>query len=490
MAQTTTMDSSAAGGARSVIDEPPLVVDLDSTLIRTDLLLEAALLLVKHQPLAALRLPLWLLRGRARLKRELANRIPLDVALLPYQEALCAYLREERSRGRRIVLASASDEAFVEQVASHLGVFDQVMGSNGTDNLKGVNKRDRLVREFGDKGFDYVGDARSDLFVWSAARAAIVVGGSRRLRAEAAKRTTVARIIEKPQVAPLPSLRALRTHHWLKNLLLFLPLLAAHRVNEPELLARTVLAFGSFCLLASGLYAFNDLLDINADRRHPRKRFRPIAAGELPVLQAMAMVPLLVAGAFAVAYPLPAGFVAYLALYCALTLAYSLRLKQIVLLDVIVLAGLYVIRVLAGAAAVDLAVSRWLLGFSMFTFLSLALLKRYTEIVTMRAVAGEHTRVRGYHSTDAGLLLAMGTAAGYLAVVILALYADTVTASRLYSRHELIWLVCPVFLYWISYLWLMAQRNLMTYDPVVFAVRDRTSRVTILIILALFVLAV
>lgn len=477
---------------RDAADEPPLVVDLDNCLVKTDLLVESILLLIKRNPLAALRLPFWLLRGRAVLKRQLANRVTLETGLLPYREALCALLREEHQRGRRLILASASDEKVAGQVATHLGFFDQVMGSDGVNNLKGSTKRDRLVQEFGEQGFDYAGDTRSDLPVWSSARAAIVVGRSPGLRAAAARRTKVERVIGAGRRSwlPLPFIRALRTHHWLKNVLVFVPLLAAQRLNEFDVVASALVAFGSFCLVASGLYVFNDLFDLNADRRHPRKRLRPIPAGNLPLIQAMAMVPFLLVGAFLLASLLPPAFRTALAVYCGLTLIYSMRLKQIVLLDVIVLASLYVIRILAGAAAVDVPISRWLLGFSMFAFLSLALLKRYTEIVTMRAIAGEGTQVRGYLSTDAGLLIAMGTASGYLAVAILALYADTATAARYYTRHELIWLVCPLFLYWISYLWLMAQRNRMPYDPVVFAVRNRTSQVLILIMLGLFVLAV
>jgi 4-hydroxybenzoate polyprenyltransferase len=454
------------------------------------LLIEAILLLIKRNPLAALRLPLWLLRGRAVMKRELATRVTLDIGLLPYRVELCAWLGEEQKRGRRLILASASDEKFAGQVAAHLGFFDRVIGSDGANNLKGAAKRDRLVREFGEKGFDYAGDARSDLSIWSSARAAIVVSHSRRLRADAARRTRVDRVIKTPARSRLPFAGALRAHHWLKNVLVFVPLLAAQRFNELDVVGHALVAFGSFCLIASGIYIFNDLFDLNADRRHPRKKYRPIPAGDLPLIHAIAMVPLMLVGAFVLASGLPSAFVTALAVYCGLTLTYSLRLKQIVLLDVIVLASLYVIRILAGAAAVDVPISRWLLGFSMFAFLSLALLKRYTEIVTMRAIAGKATQVRGYLSTDAGLLIAMGTASGYVAVAILALYADTATAARYYTRHELIWLVCPLFLYWISYLWLMAQRNRMAYDPVVFAVRNRTSQVLIVIMLALFVLAV
>lgn len=258
--------------------EPPLVVDLDDCLVRTDLLVEAILTLIKRKPLTALCMPLWLLRGRAVLKRELANHVTLEIGLLPWREELCEWLSAEHQRGRRLVLASASDEKFAGQVAAHFGIFEKVVGSDGTTNLKGAAKRDRLVQEFGEKGFDYAGNAKCDLAVWSSARAAIVVSRSRRLQAGAARRTTVDRVIETRSRARLPAVGAMRTHHWLKNVLVFIPLLAAQRLNELDMVGSSVVAFGSFCLLASGLYIFNDLFDLNADRRHPRKKYRPIPA--------------------------------------------------------------------------------------------------------------------------------------------------------------------------------------------------------------------
>lgn len=466
--------------------EPPLVVDLDGTLVSTNLLIEGLLALVRVAPLAVLTLPFALFRGRAAAKRAVARRVTLEVATLPYRQDLLAHLREEAVLGRRLVLATANDGAFAEQVARHLGLFGQIIASDGVDNLKGARKRDRLVQRFGEKAFDYAGDARSDLPVWSSARYAIVVGSSHRLRAAVAARTTVTRSFQTPVASRWPVLRALRAHHWIKNLLVFVPLLAAQRFNEPTLAANAALSFGGFCLAASAFYVFNDLLDLDADRRHPRKRLRPIAAGELPLGQAIAMVPLLLGAAFVLTAGLPAGFLLLLASYCALTCAYSLRLKQVVLLDVIVLAGLYVLRILAGAEATDVPVSRWLLGFSMFTFLSLAMMKRHTEIVAMRIVT---PRIRGYRASDATLLLAMGVASGYLAAVILAIYAETATAEQYYARREFIWLICPAFVYWISYLWLMAERNRMTFDPVVFAVRNRTSYVLIMLMVGLSVLA-
>lgn len=465
---------------------PPLVVDLDGTLVATNLLLEAALMLVKDRPSELLRLPLWWLRGRAAVKREIWARARLDVGSLPYREPLGTYLRAEARGGRRLILATANDRAIATQVAHHLGLFDGIIASDGPADLDGRRKRDRLVDEFGAKGFDYVADRRADLEVWAAARRAIVVG-SRGLAAAAARRTAVERVFEKPGLVR-PALRALRAHHWLKNLLIFAPLLGAHRLEEPALVAMSLVAFASFCLLASGLYVFNDLLDLESDRRHPRKSLRPIPAGELPLGFALGMVPLLLAGGLGVATRLPRDFLVLSALYCGLTLAYSLRLKQIVLLDVIVLASLYVLRVVAGGAAGHTPVSRWLLSLSMFTFLSLALLKRHTEIVARAAVEGP-VRVRGYEASDATLLMAAGVASGYLAAAVLALYLDTPAALRYYGQREVLWLACPVFLYWISFLWLMAGRNRMLFDPVVFAVGNRTSQVLLLLMLGLYVLA-
>jgi len=470
--------------------EPPLVVDLDGTLVSTDLLIEAILALIERAPCEALLSPLWLLRGRAAAKRELASRVRPDIESLPYRQELCAYLREEARRGRRLVLATANDESFASEIARHLGFFERVIASDGVTNLKGPAKRERLVGEFGERGFDYVGDARSDFPVWSSARNAVVVGGAR-LSAAVAQLTTVQRVIAERTSSRVPPLfRALRTQHWLKNLLVFVPLLAAHRWNEPAVVGRALLAFASLCLIASGLYVCNDLFDLSADRHHPRKKLRPIPAGELPLGHAVAAVPVLLAVGFSIALCLPWGFFGAAAAYLVVALAYSLRLKRVVLLDVMLLTSLYLLRIGAGGAAVATPVSRWLLALSMFGFLSLALLKRHTEIVTMRVVTGGAGHLRGYRVADSTPLMTMGIASGYVGALVVALYADSAAAARFYSRPAILWLVCPMLVYWISYLWLMTERGRMEFDPVVFSVKDRTSQVLIAIMLGLSVLAI
>jgi 4-hydroxybenzoate polyprenyltransferase/phosphoserine phosphatase len=469
---------------------PPLVVDLDGTLVETDLLIESLGRLLRQQPLALFALPRWLLKGKANLKREVARRVELDPALLPYRLSLLDHLRSEHDQGRSIVLATASDERFANEVARHLKLFDRVLASDGTINLSGERKRSRLVEQFGVRGFDYIGNESRDLPVWSAARKALVVNTSPRLL------RAVARVAES-EIAfadRAVSLReywsALRPEHWLKNLLVFVPIFAAHLFVVPDLLARVVLAFAGFCCCASSGYLINDVLDLQADRRHPQKRLRPFASGRLPLSYALLMSPVLLALGCLLAGFLSWPSLGFLLLYFTLTLAYSFGLKRVALLDVLVLASLYTLRIIAGSAAIALWPSVWLLGFSMFLFTSLAFVKRYAELVVMRNIEGEQATARGYELRDAELLAAKGTASGYAAVLVLALYIASGAVKARYSRHELIWFVCPLMLYWLGYLWLIAHRGKMYHDPLVFALRDHTSRVLILLMLATVMLAI
>jgi 4-hydroxybenzoate polyprenyltransferase/phosphoserine phosphatase len=463
--------------------EPPLVVDLDGTLVRTNLFYESVVAMVRRAPATVLLLVPWLLRGRAALKRAVAERATIDAEVLPYRDDVCAFVCAEASKGRRIVLATASDELVAREVARHLGFFDCVIASDGRRNLKGAAKRDRLRVELGDRQFDYVGDSRADLPVWAAARKSIVVGGAR-LRADAMVRAPLDRAFASGR-KPLAAARALRPQHWLKNVLVFVPLLAAQRLDDWSAVRLSVLAFTVFCMVASALYLVNDVLDLSADRRHPLKRLRPIAAGDLSILGALTVAAVLLAVGGVLASRVTAPFAAAAALYAALSISYSVRLKHVVLLDVIVLASFYVLRIVAGAAAIDVPVSRWLLGFSMFACLSLALVKRYTEIVSLRSVNGDAASDRGYRASDAALLTAMGIASGFLAAVILALYVDSSGAAHFYAHSDRLWLVCPVFLYWVSHLWLTAEREHMGFDPVVFAVTNRTSLVLIAVMAGL-----
>jgi 4-hydroxybenzoate polyprenyltransferase/phosphoserine phosphatase len=468
----------------------PIAVDMDGTLIATDVLVEGGVLLLKRNPLNAVRMLAWLARGKARLKACVAGEVTLDVAHLPYRSQVLEYLQAARAQGRRIVLATAADARVAQQVAALLGLFDQVLASDGKLNLAGEQKRRRLVAEFGEKGFDYVGNAQADVAVWRSARTAVLVGGSAGLRRRVAALTGPGQVIEGDNARLADYLRALRLHHWLKNLLLFTPLLAAHQIAEVAALGHAVVAFFAFSLCASGLYLLNDLMDLEADRHHPHKRERPIPSGRVSMKAVLAGLPALLVVGLGLSLLLPWGFVAAIGGYLALNLAYSLRLKAVPILDVLVLAGLYTVRIIAGSVATGVWLSTWLLAFAMFLFLSLALVKRYAELMAMRTVDGARARARGYRLDDAELLASLGGGAGYLAVLVLALYIDSDTSHALYARPQVLWAVCVLLLYWISYLWLMAHRRRMDDDPLVFAVHDPVSRVLVALMALALLIAV
>jgi 4-hydroxybenzoate polyprenyltransferase len=368
-------------------------------------------------------------------------------------------------------------------------LFDEVMARDGLDNRPDESQRDRLVRRFGEKRFDYATNGRSGMTILPFARKIILVDPSRRAEISVPKLAQVDRILEEPNERRTNYATPLRPRHWLKNVLVFVPVLAAHRFGEPALLLKSLGAFVGLCCFASSGYLWNDLFDLGADRHHPRKRFRPFAAGDLPLSYALFMIPILVLLGCMMGAIVSSLCVAMLLAYFALTITYSLYLKHVALLDVLVLAGLYTLRIMVGSAAVNIWPSPWLVAFSMFLFVSLALVKRYSELLTMRNMDGEAARARGYEAGDAELLAAKGTASGYVAVLVLAFYITSGTAHNLYSRHQLMWILCPLLLYWLGRMWLVAHRGKMWDDPVLFAISDRISRILILLMLATTVLA-
>jgi 4-hydroxybenzoate polyprenyltransferase len=469
---------------------PPLVVDLDGTLIKTDLLLESVCSLLRQQPLALFSLPIWLLKGRANLKQKIAQRVQLDPALLPYRTELLDYLRAEHDKGRSIILATASDERFARPVADHLKIFDMVLASDGVTNLAAERKRTRLVAQFGEKGFDYVGNGFRDLAVWSSTRKSIVVSPNPRLKQAVVKVSQLETTFAEPGPSIGEYLSALRPQQWLKNILVFVPLFSAHLFAEPVLLVRTIIAFVAFCCCASAGYLVNDLCDLPADRHHPAKRLRPFASGRLPLAYGFAVAPVLTILGCLLAGLLSGFSLAIVVLYFIVAAAYSFSLKKEALLDVFTLASLYTLRIIEGGLAAAVSLSVWLLAFSMFLFLSLAFIKRYAELVIMHRVDGDHAKARSYELSDAELLVSTGTASGYAAVLVLSLYIASGSVKVLYSTHEVLWLVCPLLLYWIGYLWMVAHRGNMYHDPLVFAVRDRTSRILILLMLAAALIAI
>jgi len=455
----------------------PLCVDLDGTLIRTDILVESVFALLKQNAFYLLLLPLWLFRGKSNLKHQIALRTEIDPRHLPYNSELLGFLRSQKQLGRRIVLATASNQKPAVNISEHLDIFSEVFASTPNTNLSGKRKLESLQDAFGDKGFDYVGDAMVDLAIWRRANRVYVANPSSRVKRRVGRELKVERIFGDSIGSTSRSyLRALRIHQWMKNLLVFAPATMAHRLGEPELLAKCFVAFLSFGLCASSVYLLNDLLDLNEDRQHNTKRRRPFASGDIPVIHGVLLFPMLLVGAFVVASMLPLRFNLVLGIYYCVTLTYSLRLKRIPVLDVLLLAGLYTIRIIAGAAAAGLFASFWLLAFSVFLFLSLALLKRFTEIYALLQAGQESAPGRGYLASDVETLAHFGTSSAYMAVLVLAFYINSTAVKGLYGRPELIWCLCPLLLYILTRLWLLARRSEMHDDPVVFVLRDRQSQ--------------
>ena len=479
------MQAPIQSGRRSGGETPPLIVDMDGTLVLSDTLHESLVTLLRRNPLYVLVLPFWLLGGKARFKHEVARRVLPDVQSLPYNEPLLAWLRDQRGT-REIVLCTAANGVLAHAVATHTDVFDTVLASDGERNLSGKEKTHALTERYGERGFDYAANDKRDRSVWSAARHAIVVNAPRAVEHAARKHATVDRVFPRERRGFMIWARALRLHQWAKNLLIFVPLLMAHLAYDRALVMQALLAFVAFGLCASSVYVLNDLIDLPADRAHPRKRFRPFAAGRLPLMAGFVLAPTLLVLAFCLAALLPERFVWVLIGYYLLTLAYSLRLKRVEMLDVVVLAALYTARIIAGGVATNIPLSFWLLAFSMFLFLSLALVKRHTELTVMRANGVTAAAGRGYRIDDLPLLGALGGASGFLAVLVLALYINSRDSERLYDHPQLLWLLCPLLLYWISRMWLLTFRGRMHDDPLMFALRDPAS----LLVFAFSVLAV
>lgn len=466
-----------------------LCVDLDGTLLRGDLTFESAFSLLRERPMQALAMPFWLLHGRARFKCEVAARTTIDAAALPYDGRIIDHLRREREAGRTVVLATGSHQTFAEQVASHLELFDDVIATRGSINMSGRHKRNELVKRYGEGGFDYLGNESRDLDVWRSARSAWIANSSARLERRVSVMANVVKSF--PRTAPplLATVRALRPHQWLKNLLVLVPLVMAHRIDDSTLLLDTLIAVAAMCFVASSAYILNDLVDLAADRDHPTKRTRPFAAGDLSPQYGIGLLLTLLAVGIVLALLLPSQFALTLATYYAVTIAYNLRFKRVMMLDVMTLAGLYTLRIIAGGTVMGVPPSFWLLAFSVFLFLSLALVKRYAELLEMRDNATRSTRGRGYRPEDLSLLAVLGVASGFASVLVAALYINSAEVSRQYRWVPVLWMMCPLLLYWLGRVWLLTSRGEMHEDPVVFAVTDRASQLTGVLTIATLLLA-
>lgn len=471
----------ATGAKPAKASSPVLCVDLDGTLIRGNVLWESVLVLLKTRPFTLLMIPVWLFSGRAAVKRQISARVQLNPAGLPYRQQVLDLLQQEKAAGRSIALATAADRAIAESIASYLGLFDEVHASNGQLNLKGANKGAFLAARFAETGFEYMGDSAADIEVWRNASAAYVVGSKARAQ-QAASVTKLKATISEPAASFRTSFRtslhtwitALRGHHWAKNLLLFLPLLLSHNLAFKSIM-RTLAGVALYGLCASGLYILNDLLDLHSDRDHPWKKARPFAAGDISIPAGLAASMLLLSASVALGFLLEARFGMALLGYSALTTVYSLYLKKIPLVDVFVLSTFYTIRILAGALISRTPLSQWFLAFSMFFFLSLAMAKRYSELLHANDLVIAGNSGRGYHVGDRDLLLSLGTGSSFSSVVIFSLYVHSPDVRLLYPSPEFLFLLCPIVLYWLSRTWLLAQRGELKEDPVTLAIRDPVS---------------
>lgn len=454
----------------------PLCVDLDGTLIQTDSLWESCLRLISQQPLMLLLLPLWLLLGKAGFKQKVSQHVNLSPSSLPFNTNLLKYLTQQRLHNRHIVLVTAANKKIAEAIASHLNIFDEILASDETHNLSGKNKAKVLIDKFGEKGFVYAANADVDLNVWQHAAAAIVVNGSEALTNKVKKITGIEETFPTEQKISFKTiLKAIRIHQWAKNILIFTALILSHNWFDINSLQSVVFAFFSFCFAASSIYLINDLIDLEADRKHQTKKHRPLAAGTLPIQWAIMIIPVLLIFSFLFASQINTNFISILIIYLVLTTAYSLFLKPIALLDVITLTSLYTIRIIAGAIAINVPLSYWLLAFSMFIFLSLALIKRFSELKNLVQQGETSSISRGYHVDDLPAISLFGISSGYISVLVLVLYTHDLQAGTLYAQPDWLWFVAVAVLYWISYMWLLAFRGQMNEDPVLFAIHDRSS---------------
>jgi 4-hydroxybenzoate polyprenyltransferase/phosphoserine phosphatase len=469
--------------------EIPLVVDLDGTLIKSDLLYESTLLFLKRNPLNIFLIIKWLLCGITVLKTKLAERVVIDIELLPYNESFLEFLKSEYENGRELILATASAQIYAQRVADHLRIFSKVLATDEKNNLRGRNKLEKLVSLYGEKKFDYAGDSSTDIVIFSHCRNAHLINASDNTIQKAGKSANISSVIKKPVVGIVHFLKAARLYQWTKNLLLFVPLITSHNILNLKLLIINILGFIAFSLCASATYIINDLFDLEADRKHPSKKNRPFASGELSISKGILMSGLFGLSGLLLSFFLPLNFLFYLVTYILLTSFYSFFLKRYVLVDVFTLAGLYTIRIIAGARLIGVEISFWLFAFSVFLFFGLALVKRCTELQLIAKSGKMNLNGRDYCSEDLQTLRTMGITGCFISVVVFALYINSKEVLSLYSSPEILWAICPALLLWINRLWIKTSRGQMHDDPLIFTLKDNVSRYVLLFMFLMVLIA-
>lgn len=467
----------------------PLVVDLDGTLIHTDLLFEALLLVLKKNPFYIFVCFFWIFRGRAYLKSKVFSKVRIPFELLPFNHQLLEFLHSEHVKGRKLVLATASPTFAAKEIQKTHPIFDEIYGTENELNLKGNNKRTLLNQMYGERNYDYIGNSKSDLKIFSSAHSSYLVNPTNALEKKARKISDL-KNVWKTKKTFWGILKSLRVYQWVKNFLVFVPLITSHTFNSLEQFSDALVGFIAFSLIASAGYIINDLFDLNADRGHPRKCRRPFASGEVSIPVAFVIFVVLLLLGFYAAITLGHLFFTILAVYLTTSVSYSFYLKKIALYDVFILALLYSVRIFAGAVAINVELSFWLIAFSTFIFLSLAFIKRYSELIQISNEQNLSKRGRQYFKSDLTLLQTMGVASGFLSVVVFSLYINSAEVVKLYSQPKLLWAISLVFLFWISRIWLLTIRGEVDEDPIVFAIKDKTSYFTFLFISIIILISI
>jgi 4-hydroxybenzoate polyprenyltransferase len=463
----------------------PLCVDMDGSLIKTDALLEGIAIAFQHWRF--LKDLLWLAKGKAQFKAKLAEEIKLNPELLPYNESVLSYLKEQKSLGRYLVLATASDEKIARSVSQHLALFDEVIASDGKRNLRGVIKANALINRFGVRGFSYLGNDKADLEVWKNAKTGILVNTTKSLSTQAENLVEIEARLSQPINKKEAIVQELRPHHWLKNLLVFVPIILANAFSDFEAWIQTSIVFLALCSTASGIYVINDIFDLEADRQHSNKRHRPIACGSITIKEAFILVPSMLFIGFILSY-ITSTFLLVLT-YAFIGVIYSVYFKKKPLVDIFTLAGFYTIRLFIGGVASGHLVSLWLLAFSVFLFLSLAIIKRLSELRKLSIKSNSNILRRGYYAEDVYILQAMGVASSFVSTVVLALYVQSDVAASQYARPDILWALVPAMLFWQCRMWLSVSRGNMHDDPVVYAAKDKVTWAVVLALLLIILAA-
>ena len=450
-----------------------LICDLDGTLIKTDMLFESLFILLRNNFFFIFLTPLWLLKGKQVLKNEIYKRIEFSPENLPYNQEVIEFIKINRNNYSKTALVSASNQNIVKDIAEYIGIFDEYYGSDDKLNLKAVNKRKFLDEKYGIRNYSYIGDSKADIEIWNHSNEKFIVNNSLSKRLKSIKFDTIIGNNTKSKLKLI--IKEIRVYQWVKNLLIFIPALMAHITNF-EIYLNLFYSFISFSLIASSVYVLNDLLDLEADRKHPRKKNRPFASGDLSLLYGFALLPFLIVSSLIIAITLlPISYLFVLFFYYVLTSLYSFKLKRIVIVDILTLALLYTIRIVAGGEAVDVEVTPWALAFSMFLFLSLALLKRYTELHSLKEIDELKASGRGYHVDDIEIVRSFGTSSAFISILVFALYVNSEQIRLLYNKPNLMWIVAILLLFWIMRIWFLANRGKMTDDPIVFTGKDKIS---------------